>query len=156
MIANLSGFDGSPESMYSQQLEFGAEIGRAITNFKGPIVFCTISRFHGGSFVVFSKVLNENIESAAVEGSYASVIGGVPAAAVVFAREVNTRTKDDVRVKSLQDQLVKSDGAQKVALRVQLNEMTAQVHSEQVGKVPASLITFTIFSVHSAWVPLIM
>lgn len=135
VIANLSGFDGSPESMYARQLEFGAEIGRAITNFKGPIISCTISRFHGGSFVVFSKALNENIEAAAVEGSYASVIGGVPAAAVVFAREVATRTRDDARVKVLQDQLVKADGIQKVALHIQLNAVTAQVHSEQVGKV---------------------
>ena len=37
------------------QLEYGAEIGRAIVNFDGPIVFCVISRFHGGAFVVFSR-----------------------------------------------------------------------------------------------------
>ena len=85
VLANLSGFDGSPESMRRLQLEYGAEIGRAITNFDGPIVFCVVSRYHGGAFVVFSKPLNERVEIAAVEGSYASVIGGAPAAAVVFA-----------------------------------------------------------------------
>src|SRR6185312_1180354 len=29
LVANLSGFDGSPESMRRLQLEYGAEIGRA-------------------------------------------------------------------------------------------------------------------------------
>ena len=43
-------------------------IGRAIVNFKGPIVFCVISRYHGGAFVVFSKQLNPMMEIAAVEG----------------------------------------------------------------------------------------
>jgi acetyl-CoA carboxylase carboxyltransferase component len=55
VLANLAGFDGSPESMRRLQLEYGAEIGRAVVNFDGPIVFCVISRFHGGAFVVFSR-----------------------------------------------------------------------------------------------------
>ena len=135
MIANLSGFDGSPESMRTLELEYGAEIGRAITNFKGPIVFCVVSRYHGGSFVVFSKALNENLEVAAVTGSYASVIGGIPAAAVVFAREVDSRTKSDPRVKEVQEQLVQADGTQKAALQVKLNEISAMVRSEKVGEV---------------------
>ena len=57
VLANLSGFDGSPESMRRLQLEYGAEIGRAVVNFKGPIVFCVISRYHGGAYVVFSRAL---------------------------------------------------------------------------------------------------
>ncbi|HEU4426897.1 MAG TPA: biotin carboxylase N-terminal domain-containing protein, partial [Pilimelia sp.] len=68
VLANLSGFDGSPESMRRWQLEYGAEIGRAVTNFRGPIVFVVVSRYHGGAFVVFSKRLNERLEIAAVEG----------------------------------------------------------------------------------------
>ncbi len=88
VLANLSGFDGSPDSMRNLQLEYGAEIGRAIVNFSGPIVFCVVSRYHGGAFVVFSKALNPRLTVLAVEGSFASVIGGAPAAAVVFAREV--------------------------------------------------------------------
>ena len=135
VIANLSGFDGSPESLRNLELEYGAEIGRAITNFKGPIVFCVVSRYHGGSFVVFSKALNENLEVAAVEGSYASVIGGVPAAAVVFAREVDARTKVDPRVKDLQEQLAQTHGTEKTALQIKLNEVTAMVLSEKVGEV---------------------
>ncbi|HEU5265151.1 MAG TPA: carboxyl transferase domain-containing protein, partial [Jatrophihabitans sp.] len=83
VLANLSGFDGSPESMRKLQLEYGAEIGRAIVNFQGPIVFCVISRYHGGAFVVFSKALNPGMTVLALEGSFASVLGGAPAAAVV-------------------------------------------------------------------------
>ena len=76
VLANLAGFDGSPESMREWQLEFGAEIGRAVVNFDGPIVFCVVSRYHGGAFVVFSQRLNELLETVAVRGSHASVIGG--------------------------------------------------------------------------------
>ncbi len=68
ILANLSGFDGSPESLRRLQLEYGAEIGRAVVNFDGPIVFCVVSRYHGGAFVVFSGTLNDNMEVAAVDG----------------------------------------------------------------------------------------
>ena len=98
VLANLSGFDGSPESLRRLQLEYGAEIGRAIVNFDGPIVLCVVSRYHGGAFVVFSAMLNDDMEVLAVEGSFASVIGGAPAAAVVFTREVDERTRNDERV----------------------------------------------------------
>ena len=60
VLANLSGFDGSPESLRNRQLEFGAEIGRAVVNFDGPILFCVISRYHGGAYVVFSQSLNDD------------------------------------------------------------------------------------------------
>jgi hypothetical protein len=63
VLANLAGFDGSPESMRRWQLEFGAEIGRAVVNFDGPIVFCVISRYHGGASVVFSQKLNDRPDS---------------------------------------------------------------------------------------------
>ena len=99
VLANLSGFDGSPDSMRNLQLEYGAEIGRAIVNFDGPIVFCVVSRYHGGAFVVFSKALNPRMTVLAVDGSFASVIGGAPAAAVVFAGEVDSRTAADERVR---------------------------------------------------------
>jgi acetyl-CoA carboxylase carboxyltransferase component len=106
-----------------------------ITNFQGPIVFCVVSRYHGGSFVVFSKALNENLEVAAVAGSYASVIGGVPAAAVVFAREVDARIKSDPRVKELQQHVVQVDETRKTALQGKLNGIFTLVRSEKVGEV---------------------
>ena len=102
VLANLSGFDGSPESLRRLQLEYGAEIGRAIVNFDGPFVLCVVSRYHGGAFVVFSATLNEGMEVLAVEGSFASVIGGAPAAAVVFTRDVDARTRADQRVRALE------------------------------------------------------
>jgi acetyl-CoA carboxylase carboxyltransferase component len=101
ILANLSGFDGSPESMRKLQLEYGAEIARAVVNFRGPIVFLVVSRYHGGAYVVFSRELNPGLRAAALEGSYASVIGGAPAAAVVFPREVRARALDDPRVAEL-------------------------------------------------------
>src|SRR6185503_19822116 len=98
ILANLSGFDGSPESMRKLQLEHGAEIARAVVRFDGPILFLVVSRYHGGAYVVFSRALSPNLRALAVEGSYASVIGGGPAAAVVFAREVRARVAADPRI----------------------------------------------------------
>ncbi len=135
VLANLSGFDGSPESLRGMQLEYGAEIGRAIVNFDGPIVFCVISRFHGGSFVVFSSVLNSNMEIIAIEGSFASVIGGAPAAAVVFSREVGARTSADPRVKGLEAGLAGADEVERTRLRVELAGLRAEVRSEKLGEV---------------------
>src|SRR5207342_1138453 len=117
VLANLSGFDGSPESLRKVQLEYGAEIGRAIVNFDGPIVFCVISRYHGGAFVVFSGVLNDSMEVIAVEGSFASVIGGAPAAAVVFSREVAARTSADPRVAAIEAELAAADERERPHLR---------------------------------------
>ncbi|WP_092532050.1 carboxyl transferase domain-containing protein [Amycolatopsis arida] len=138
VLANLSGFDGSPESMRKLQLEYGAEIGRAIVNFRGPIVFCVVSRYHGGAFVVFSKALNPNMTVLAVEGSFASVIGGAPAAAVVFAGEVNTRTAEDPRVRELQDRVAAATGAERVELTTRLADVRAAVRAEKVGEVAAA------------------
>jgi len=135
VLANLSGFDGSPESMRGRQLEYGAEIGRAVTNFAGPIVFVVVSRYHGGAFVVFSKALNASMQIAAVEGSVASVIGGTPAAATVFAREVKQRTESDPRLRTARKALAEATGAEATRLRSTLAEVTEQVRSQKLGEV---------------------
>jgi acetyl-CoA carboxylase carboxyltransferase component len=137
ILANLSGFDGSPESLRQLQLEYGAEIGRAVVNFDGPIVFCVVSRYHGGAFVVFSGTLNDNMEVAALQGSYASVIGGAPAAAVVFAAEVNKRTSADPRVAGLQTRIAEAtaNGDDASRLRAELASAWPAVHSEKLGQV---------------------
>jgi acetyl-CoA carboxylase carboxyltransferase component len=137
VMANLSGFDGSPESLRQLQLEYGAEIGRAIVNFDGPIVFCLISRYHGGAFVVFSGVLNDNMQVLAVEGSYASVLGGAPAAAVVFTREVDKRTAADPRVRELEAAAGAADPVDQAHLRVELATLRTSVRSEKLGEVAA-------------------
>jgi acetyl-CoA carboxylase carboxyltransferase component len=137
VLANLSGFDGSPESLRRLQLEYGAEIGRAIVNFDGPIVLCVVSRYHGGAFVVFSATLNDDMEVLAVEGSFASVIGGAPAAAVVFTREVDHRTRSDERVRKLE--AAAGDAApHEVGTRLaELSAMRESVRTEKLGEVAA-------------------
>jgi acetyl-CoA carboxylase carboxyltransferase component len=135
VLANLSGFDGSPESMRRLQLEYGAEIGRAVVNFKGPMIFCVISRYHGGAYVVFSRALNENLEVLALEGTYASVIGGAPAAAVVFANEVDARARKDPRLQALSEAIAQANNVEKSRLRVQWDELFKIVHSEKLGEV---------------------
>jgi acetyl-CoA carboxylase carboxyltransferase component len=137
VLANLSGFDGSPESMRKLQLEYGAEIGRAIVNFAGPIVFCVISRYHGGAFVVFSKALNPNMTVLALEGSFASVLGGAPAAAVVFSAEVMNRTAADSRVAGLQARTAETSGAERATLSAALANAQAAVRAEKLAEVAA-------------------
>jgi acetyl-CoA carboxylase carboxyltransferase component len=108
-----------------------------VVNFDGPIVFCVVSRYHGGAFVVFSGTLNDNMEIAAVEGSYASVIGGAPAAAVVFAGEVNKRTAADPRVADLEARIAQTvnTGADPARLRAELAAIRPAVRSEKLGQV---------------------
>ncbi len=148
VLANLSGFDGSPESMRRLQLEYGAEIGRAVVNFKGPIVFCVISRYHGGAYVVFSRALNAQLEVAALEGTYASVIGGAPAAAVVFASEVEARTRKDERLQALNQAILQAEGTEKVRLRAQSAELFKVVYSEKLGEMAGEFDR--VHSVHRA------
>ena len=137
VLANLSGFDGSPESLRNLQLEYGAEIGRAVVNFDGPIVFCVVSRYHGGAFVVFSGTLNDTMEVIAVEGSYASVIGGAPAAATVFARDIAKRTDAEPRVVELEERLEEVDDDERARLRAELADVRATVRSQKLGEVAA-------------------
>jgi acetyl-CoA carboxylase carboxyltransferase component len=137
VLANLSGFDGSPESLRRLQLEYGAEIGRSMVNFDGPIVFCVISRYHGGAFVVFSSVLNDDLEVAAIDGSYASVIGGGPAAAVVFGGEVRKRTEADPRLVDLRSLIEKADEGDAAPLRAELEQLRPTVRAEKQAEVAA-------------------
>jgi len=137
VLANLSGFDGSPESLRMLQLEYGAEIGRAVVNFRGPIVFCVVSRYHGGAFVVFSKALHDEMEVVALEGSFASVIGGAPAAAVVFIGEVNARTRADPRVAALDARIATAGDEEAALLRAKRAELYSVVRAEKQGEVAA-------------------
>ena len=104
-------------------------------NFRGPIVFAVVSRYHGGAFVVFSKALHDNMEVVALEGTFASVIGGAPAAAVVFSREVDQRTKKDPRITEIESALAKAPDAEKRKLKARLGEMIRVVRSEKLGEV---------------------
>jgi acetyl-CoA carboxylase carboxyltransferase component len=112
------------------------------------MVFCVISRYHGGAYVVFSRALNEGLGVAALEGTYASVIGGAPAAAVVFAAEVDARAHKDPKIQTLTDALANASGAEKVQLRAELEEQFKLVHSEKLGEVASEFDR--IHSVHRA------
>jgi hypothetical protein len=105
------------------------------------MVFCVVSRYHGGAYVVFSRALNENLEVAALEGTYASVIGGAPAAAVVFAGEVDARTKRDGSLRDLMDAMEVADSAEKARLRAQYNKLFRIVHSEKLGELAVEFDT---------------
>ncbi len=134
VLANLAGFDASPESMRRWQLEFGAEIGRAVVNFDGPIIFCVVSRYHGGAFVVFSQRLNPNLETVALQGAHASVIGGAPAAAVVFAREVERAASADARIAALDQRIAAVEGAERQRLRVERTRLWTEVLAQKRGE----------------------
>lgn len=138
IVANLSGFDGSPESMRKLQLEYGAEIARAVVNFDGPLLFLVVSRYHGGAYVVFSRELNPSLRALAVEGSYASVIGGGPAAAVVFPREVQARVSSDPRIKEAQQKVVR---ARTMDNRDALERISREVFLEKQAEVAAEFDT---------------
>ncbi|HLS46831.1 MAG TPA: carboxyl transferase domain-containing protein [Ornithinicoccus sp.] len=148
VVANLSGFDGSPDSMRNLQLEYGAEIGRAIVNFDGPIVFCVISRYHGGAFVVFSKRLNPRMTVLAIEGSFASVLGGAPAAAVVFAGEVDKRAAASAQVRELEERIAATPRAERAPLMVELADVRAALRAEKISEVAAEFDA--VHSIHRA------
>jgi acetyl-CoA carboxylase carboxyltransferase component len=131
VLANLAGFDGSPESLREWELEFGAEVARAVVNFDGPIVFCVLSRYHGGAFVVFSQRLNPNLETVALQGARASVIGGAPAAAVVFAGEVGRAAADDERIQALDRRIAGAEGAERQRLRSRRAALWEEVLAEK-------------------------
>ena len=138
VLANLSGFDGSPESLRERQVEYGAEIGGAVVDFQGPIVFCVVSRYHsGGAFVVFSETLNDSMQVIAAEGARASVIGGAAAAAVVFSGEVIARTARDHRVVGVRERLDGAGEHDLVALHVELDATHHAVRAEMLGGVAA-------------------
>jgi hypothetical protein len=66
------------------------------------------------------------------------VLGGAPAAAVVFSAEVNNRTATDPRVTELQQSVAAAaTGAERAALNAKLVETTASVRAEKLGEVAA-------------------
>ena len=134
ILANLSGFDGSPESLRKLQLEYGAEIARAVVNFDGPILFQVVSRYHGGAYVVFSQELNPGLKALALTGSFASVIGGSAAASVVFARDVRARAAADPRVAEARRELRWRSSPQARAATEKLIEDVTLEHQAELAE----------------------
>jgi hypothetical protein len=75
------------------------------------------------------------MEVAAVEGSRASVIGGAPAAAVVFAGDVNRRTDTDPRIKTIETRIAVADETEVGRLQAELAQLREAVRSEKLGEV---------------------
>src|SRR5947209_5282462 len=69
ILADLSGCNDSPERPW--QLEHGAEIGRAVVSFQGPIVLCFVAPFQGDASLIFSTALQDDLEVAALAGTNA-------------------------------------------------------------------------------------
>ncbi|HEX8780136.1 MAG TPA: hypothetical protein VF728_03060, partial [Nocardioides sp.] len=65
----------------------------------------------------------------------ASVIGGAPAAAVVFAGEVDKRTAADPRVHDLEQALADCSDSDRSRLVVELAQARASVRAEKLGEV---------------------
>ena len=87
---------------------------------------------------MFSKALADNFEVAALEGAHASVIGGAPAAAVVFAREVDHRAQADQRAAALREQMTRGPGRDAGrAARQTTNDCVEDIRSEKLGEVAA-------------------
>jgi hypothetical protein len=73
----------------------------------------------------------------ALEGSYASVIGGAPAAAVVFAGEVNARTRAHPDVVTARERLEQASDPERATLEAELAAVTEAVRSDVLGAVAA-------------------
>jgi hypothetical protein len=65
------------------------------------------------------------------------VIGGAPAAGVVFVREVEQNARDDPRITALDGQIEASDGLVRQALRAQREALFADVVAEKRGELAA-------------------
>ena len=63
------------------------------------------------------------------------MLGGAPAAAVVFSRDVDARTAKDPRVVALDQQLAAASGAARAAVATELAEVRRDVRSEKLGEV---------------------
>ena len=85
---------------------------------------------------MFSRQLNDNFQSLALERAHASVIGGAPAAAVVFA-DVNARTREDPRIAGSTEQIGSAEGAERERLQAEREERWTDVRSEKLGELAA-------------------
>jgi hypothetical protein len=85
--------------------------------------------------VVFSPVLNEGLRSIALEGSYASVIGGGPAAAVVFPGLVRKRVRADKGVIAAAKKLESSSARKRADAQADYSAIYREVEAEVQGAV---------------------
>ena len=77
------------------------------------------------------------------------MIGGAPAAAVVFARDVDTRTREDPRIAELDERIAAAEGAERERLRAEREERWAEVRSEKLGELAGEFDASTASSARS-------
>jgi hypothetical protein len=77
------------------------------------------------------------MEVLAVEGAFASVIGGAPAAAVVFTRDVDDRTRADPRIQALQSAVADAGPDQARFRQAELVAAWDAIRTEKLGEVAA-------------------
>ena len=107
------------------QLEYGAEIGRAIVNFAGPIVFCVISRYPRWRVRGVLQGTKREHDSAGAS-SFASVLGGAPPRPSWCSAELLDRPATDSRVADMQARAAETSGARRAALNAALAETRRQ------------------------------
>ncbi len=142
VLANLAGFDGSRTSLLDGQLEHGAELARAVVNFRGPLVVVVIGRFHGGAYVVLNRQLNPELTIVALDGTRVSVIGGSSAAEVVLGREVRAemeRTGSD-RDSAVRDVAQRFDEVHGVHRALAVGSVDLVVAPAEVRRVVSRLV----------------
>jgi len=87
---------------------------------------------------VFSRELNDDMRATALAGSFASVIGGSAAAAVIFPRDVRRRANDDPRVREAAARLLESPApATRIARRAEFERLLEQVRLEKQAQMGA-------------------
>ena len=136
VLANLAGFDGSPESMRRcsslpptrlAAVNFSVARSSSVSSPSLPL-----ARVRG-----LLQRLNEAFETIAVEGAKASVIGGPAAAGAVFTRDVTAATRSDARVVALEERIEAAEGADASRLRGELSSLLESVRSEKMGELAA-------------------
>ena len=146
VLANLAGFDGGRESLLSRQLEHGAELARAVVNFRGPLVVVVIGRFHGGAYVVLNQRLNPWVRIVALEGTRVSVIGGSSAAEVVLRREVQDHLAGDPSGELTRDEAVAAvaerfDSVHDVRRAQEMGSVERVIAAEELRSTVAELVS---------------
>ena len=112
-------------------------MSRAIVNFDGPIVFCMVSRYHGGSLRRFLQAINErHRKCSTIKRSFSSVIGGTTAERGVHPRGEQTHRSGPGRSElKIACSLHRRRGETQLA--VKLAATRAAVRSDKLGEVAA-------------------
>ena len=138
VLANLSGFDGSPESMRKLQLEYGAEIGRAIVNFHGPdrvLRDLPLPRRRVRRVLQGAEPEHDGAGASRARSPRCSAAPRPPRSC---SPARSTRAPPPTRAsRDLEARVAAASGADRAALRAELDELRSSVRAEKLGEVAA-------------------